>query len=186
MRYSRKPTGTVTLSVTTTAMPPGSYPATVTVTATGAQGSPKTIGVTLELSSTVLAVSPPNLSFSGPVGGAAPPAQSLSVTNSASSSVLAFTATSNKSWLSVAPGSGNTPNSLSVSVNPAGLPAGTQTGQRFRLRKRGVPRADGGRGDLYVEVEVVIPAVTDTRSKELLREFERLQGDAARPAARRA
>ena len=44
------------------------------------------------------------------------------------------------------------------------VPAGTQNGQRFRLRKRGVPRpGDGGRGDLWVEARVVIPAVTDDR-----------------------
>ena len=52
------------------------------------------------------------------------------------------------------------------------VPAGTQNGQRFRLRKRGVPRpADGGRGDLWVEARVVIPAVTDDRARALLREL---------------
>ena len=55
------------------------------------------------------------------------------------------------------------------------IPAGTQNGQRFRLRKRGVPRpGDGGRGDLWVEVRVVVPAVTDDRSRALLRELARL------------
>jgi molecular chaperone DnaJ len=55
------------------------------------------------------------------------------------------------------------------------IPAGTQTGQRFRLRKRGVPKPGGqGRGDLWIEARVVVPAVTDTRGRELLRELERL------------
>ena len=55
------------------------------------------------------------------------------------------------------------------------VPAGTQTGQRFRLRKRGVPRPDaGGRGDLWVEVRVVIPAVTDARARGLLEEVARI------------
>jgi molecular chaperone DnaJ len=54
------------------------------------------------------------------------------------------------------------------------IPAGTQTGQRFRLRKRGMPRPDGqGRGDLYVEARVFVPAVRDDESRDLLREFER-------------
>ena len=54
------------------------------------------------------------------------------------------------------------------------MPAGTQTGQRFRLRKRGMRRPDGqGRGDLYVEARVLVPAVSDDESRELLREFER-------------
>jgi molecular chaperone DnaJ len=52
------------------------------------------------------------------------------------------------------------------------LPAGTQNGQRFRLRKRGVPKlGEKGRGDLYVETRVAIPAVTDDRARALLREF---------------
>jgi molecular chaperone DnaJ len=52
------------------------------------------------------------------------------------------------------------------------VPAGTQSGQRFRLRKRGVPRpGDGGRGDLWVEARVMIPAATDDRARALLREL---------------
>ena len=55
------------------------------------------------------------------------------------------------------------------------VPAGTQHGQRFRLRKRGMPRlGEKGRGDLFVEVQVVVPTVTDDRSRGLLREFEQL------------
>jgi DnaJ-class molecular chaperone len=52
------------------------------------------------------------------------------------------------------------------------VPAGTQNGQRFRLRKRGVPHPEGGgRGDLWVEALVVIPAATDDRARALLREL---------------
>ncbi len=52
------------------------------------------------------------------------------------------------------------------------VPPGTQTGQRFRLRERGVPsRRDGRRGDLVVEIRIVLPSVLDERSKALLREF---------------
>ena len=55
------------------------------------------------------------------------------------------------------------------------VPAGTQNGQRFRLRKRGVPRPDGGgRGDRGALAEVVIPAVTDDRGRSLLRELQQL------------
>jgi molecular chaperone DnaJ len=57
------------------------------------------------------------------------------------------------------------------------VPAGTQNGQRFRLRKRGVPRlGDGGRGDLWVEARVEIPAVTDDRAQALLRELATVLG----------
>jgi len=59
-----------------------------------------------------------------------------------------------------------------------GMPPGTQAGQRFRLRKRGMPRLEAagsepGRGDLYVEVHVWVPAVTDDESRRLLEEFAR-------------
>jgi len=46
--------------------------------------------------------------------------------------------------------------------------AGTQVGQRFRLRKRGAPRLGGnGRGDLYAEAHVVVPTVTDEHGRGL-------------------
>jgi molecular chaperone DnaJ len=61
------------------------------------------------------------------------------------------------------------------------VPPGTQSGQRFRVRERGVasPR-DGRRGDLVVEVRIVLPKLLDERSKELLREFGRINGEDVR------
>jgi molecular chaperone DnaJ len=61
------------------------------------------------------------------------------------------------------------------------VPPGTQSGQRFRLRERGVPSPrDGRRGDLVVEVKLVLPRLLDERSKELLREFGRINGEDVR------
>lgn len=61
------------------------------------------------------------------------------------------------------------------------VPPGTQSGQRFRLRERGVPSArDGRRGDLVVEVRLVLPNVLNERSKELLREFGRINNEDVR------
>jgi curved DNA-binding protein len=37
------------------------------------------------------------------------------------------------------------------------VPAGTQSGRRLRLRGRGLPRADGQRGDLYAVARIVVP-----------------------------
>lgn len=61
------------------------------------------------------------------------------------------------------------------------VPPGTQSGQRFRLRERGAlsPRT-GRRGDLVVEVRLMLPKVMDERSKELLREFGRINGESVR------
>ena len=61
------------------------------------------------------------------------------------------------------------------------VPPGTQSGQRFRLRERGVPSPrDGRRGDLVVEVRLALPRLLDERSKELLREFGRLNAEDVR------
>ena len=58
------------------------------------------------------------------------------------------------------------------------VPPGTQSGQRFRLRERGAPSTrDGRRGDLVVEVRLMLPKLLDERSKELLREFGRINGE---------
>ncbi len=56
------------------------------------------------------------------------------------------------------------------------IPPGTQTGQKLRLREKGVPSAarEGARGDQIVEVKVVVPKVQDERSKEILRELAKL------------
>jgi len=61
------------------------------------------------------------------------------------------------------------------------VPPGTQSGQRFRLRERGAasPR-DGRRGDLIIEARLMLPKVLDERSKELLREFGRINGENVR------
>jgi molecular chaperone DnaJ len=61
------------------------------------------------------------------------------------------------------------------------VPPGTQSGQRFRLRERGVASVrDGHRGDLVVEVRIVLPTLLDERSKELLREFGRINSEDVR------
>jgi len=61
------------------------------------------------------------------------------------------------------------------------VPPGTQSGQRFRLRERGAASTrDGRRGDLIIEARLMLPKVLDERSKELLREFGRINGENVR------
>jgi len=58
------------------------------------------------------------------------------------------------------------------------VPPGTQSGQRFRVRERGaVSVRDGHRGDLVIEVRLMLPRLLDERSKELLREFGQINGE---------
>ncbi len=56
------------------------------------------------------------------------------------------------------------------------IPPGTQTGQKLRLREKGVASAasEGARGDQIVEVQIVVPKIQDERSKEILRELAKL------------
>jgi len=56
------------------------------------------------------------------------------------------------------------------------IPPGTNSGQKFRLREKGVPsaRTPGKRGDQYVEVQVVVPKPVDERVRNLLRELGKL------------
>ena len=56
------------------------------------------------------------------------------------------------------------------------IPPGTQSGQKLRLRERGVESAAaaGQRGDQIVTVEIVVPQLNDERSREIMREFAKL------------
>jgi molecular chaperone DnaJ len=56
------------------------------------------------------------------------------------------------------------------------IPPGTQNGQKLRMREKGVPSAvrEDKRGDQIVEVKIVVPKVQDERSKEILRELQKL------------
>jgi molecular chaperone DnaJ len=56
------------------------------------------------------------------------------------------------------------------------IPPGTQSGQKLRLREKGVPSAtkDGVRGDEIIEVKITVPMPRDEKTKELLRELAKL------------
>ncbi len=46
------------------------------------------------------------------------------------------------------------------------IPAGTQNGQRFRLKQRGLPQPGGGRGDLYVVIGIDIPVTVTAEQRK--------------------
>lgn len=59
------------------------------------------------------------------------------------------------------------------------IPPGTQSGQKFRLRQRGAPslRKPGARGDQFVEVQVTLPKVISEETKELLRQYSKMNSE---------
>jgi len=64
------------------------------------------------------------------------------------------------------------------------IPPGTQSGQKLRMRERGVESAQriGQRGDEIVTVEVVVPHLSDERSREIMRELAKLNNQDPRVA----
>ncbi|KSU87086.1 MULTISPECIES: molecular chaperone DnaJ [Priestia] len=60
------------------------------------------------------------------------------------------------------------------------IPAGTQTGTRFRLKGKGVANVRGyGQGDQHIHVRVVTPTKLSEKQKQLIREFAELSGQEA-------
>jgi molecular chaperone DnaJ len=62
------------------------------------------------------------------------------------------------------------------------VPAGTQTGRRFRLAGKGMPVLRAKQtGDMYVQVAVETPQNLTKRQRELLAEFEKLSSEQTQP-----
>ncbi len=59
------------------------------------------------------------------------------------------------------------------------IPPGTQSGQKLRLREKGVPSVsqEGVRGDEIVEMKITVPMPRDEQTKELLRKLAELNPD---------
>ena len=74
-----------------------------------------------------LAATPSLLQFAYTLGGDLPAAQSIQLANNGSGTVT-WSATADQSWLVLSASSGTMPSTLSVSVSPASLTAGTYTG----------------------------------------------------------
>jgi len=135
--------GSFTAAVGTIGLTAGECDGTITVTAANATagaaapGSPVTIPVTLYVSSNPLLVtSAPSLSFTAQVSGAAPAAQTITLSSTDPTVALNYsmtfaTTSGGSSWLFVAPVTGSTAsgsNVLTVSVLPGLLSAGTYAG----------------------------------------------------------
>lgn len=72
------------------------------------------------------------------------------------------------------------------STTEVDIPPGTQSATVFRLSRQGMPRLQRrGRGDLLIEVEVVIPTDLSTEEEEALRGFASLRGEDPADSKRR-
>ncbi len=64
------------------------------------------------------------------------------------------------------------------------VPAGTQSGKLLRVRDEGVPYGTAGRkGDLYIKIMVKVPSKLSSKSKQLLEEVSKIEGENDSPEA---
>lgn len=54
------------------------------------------------------------------------------------------------------------------------VPANSRAGQKLRLRGQGISRRDGGRGDLFVRLKIVVPTHSSPEERELLQKLASL------------
>src|SRR2546422_970796 len=126
--------GTVNISVNPASMAAGTYTGNVTITPSGAAGSAQIVTVTLVVSAgggtgnSSLKVSPHTLQFSYQTGNHMPSAKKLMITSAGAPLSYKASYSGGSPWLTVSPTGGTTPGTISVSVNPAGMPAGSHSG----------------------------------------------------------
>jgi hypothetical protein len=119
--------GSFTASVNHSGLAVGTYNASITISATGATNTPQAIPVTLTVTAAptpTIGLSTTALSFTAVQGGTNPASQTVTITNTGSGT-LSWSAAESAAWLSVSPASGIGNGSFTVSVNTAGLSAGT-------------------------------------------------------------
>jgi len=64
------------------------------------------------------------------------------------------------------------------------IPEGTQSGQIFRLKSKGLPNPHGGRGDLYVNVRVLTPSKVSREQRRILEQLGQTMKVENKPAER--
>jgi uncharacterized protein (TIGR03437 family) len=153
-----KAPGTVTVSVNPAGMTAGKYGGVITVLANNASVTRQDFAVNLTVAQKgSLNVTPATLTFGVAADGSSPPAQTLLIDTGGGPS-FPYTATATTvtggNWLSVTPASSAAPRSATVSVNAAGLGAGSYTGT-ITISAVGIP---GSPATLRVNLTVVTPA----------------------------
>jgi hypothetical protein len=155
--YGNTP-ATVQVSVASSTLNPGNYSGLVTLTSLGAANTSQAVAVNLTVIATppVLVTTPSTLSFTA-VKGQTPPVQSIAITNGGYGS-FGWTVSSDSSWLTAAPTSGSTPQSMTVTANPTGLATGSYSGH-IKVTASGVANSPQTVG---VTLEALAQDMTET------------------------
>src|SRR5207245_1657244 len=116
----------MTLTLDPSGLAAGIYNTTVVVTSPEANNSPINVPVQFRIRQPVLNVTPGSVSDTATLGVPPPKTATLTVTNG-DGGVLAWrdSAAQRSAWLGLAPASAGGPGSITVSLNPANLAAGT-------------------------------------------------------------
>jgi uncharacterized protein (TIGR03437 family) len=116
----------LSVSVSAASLAAGTYTGTIQITSSGVSNSPLSVTVTLTVAGgqPALAVTPGTLGFSYTYGDAVPAAQTVSIANSGAGT-LSWTASDTDFWVALSSASGSGAATLSITVNPANLAAGT-------------------------------------------------------------
>lgn len=119
--------GTVSITAVPSGLAVGTHSGLITIIGAGASNSPQTVTVTLDITAAptpTIGLSATALSFSAVQGGGNPTSKTVSISNTGTGT-LNWTATESSSWLGVSPASGTGAGTLTVSVNTAGMAAGS-------------------------------------------------------------
>jgi trimeric autotransporter adhesin len=163
---------TLSVQVSPTGLAPGLYNGSVSITPTG--GSATSVPVTLTVTGTTTFSASPNVvNFTYSQGGSTPESQTIQV-SSAGSGRVAFTATSNATWLTVLPTSGATPVILTLTASVRGLGIGTYAGAISLTPTGGSP--------LSIPVNLVISAPVTLSPSPSTLNFNYSQGASGPPA----
>lgn len=135
--FSGSAPGTHTVTINGADLAPGEYTDAIIVTATTAntENTPQRVNVKLTVTPTgpELGVSPTSFAFNFNYGGVTPPAQNLTIRNIGDggprSYQLIITTTDGGDWLRASDTSGQTDDTVSISVNPVNMRPGNYSGK---------------------------------------------------------
>jgi uncharacterized protein (TIGR03437 family) len=148
---------TITIVANPSGLQAGTYNGSITLSPNG--GTQVTVPVSLTISSpNTVTATPTTLTLSYQAGSTVPTGQ-IQVAGSTTGLTFSAQATSTGNWLTVSPAAGTTPATLSVSINPASLTAGTYTGT---IQVNGTGTATGST-TVTVTLTVTAPLPTITQ-----------------------
>ena len=105
----------------------GTYSGSIAINATGATNTPQSIGVSLTITTAptpTIGLSASNFTFTGVQGGSNPSTQNLIISNTGAGT-LSWSVSENTSWLTLGTSSGTGNGTVALTVNTAGMSAGT-------------------------------------------------------------